>query len=160
MQLVLVLVVHELLQRPALEVAGRPGRAAPARPGGPGDLPAVVEHDRDVGGAVHQRAEVRLGAQHLAGQPGAVGGPHQRAHEGQRPSAPRRSTASSGRSAAGRGQAAEQQQQRRRSRGSADDDAGAAAPRDGGSSVGRPRARVGGERQRRGDQHGEVGRCW
>ena len=42
-----------------------------------------VEHDRDVGGAVHEGAEVRLGAQHLPGEAGAVGGPDQGAHEGQ-----------------------------------------------------------------------------
>ena len=43
-----------------------------------------VEHERDVGGAVLERAEVRLRAQHLTRQAGAVGGPDQRADEGER----------------------------------------------------------------------------
>ncbi len=60
------------------------------RRGCPGHLPALVEHDRDVGGAVHEGAEERLGAQHLAGQPGTVARPDQRPRERQAASAPRR----------------------------------------------------------------------
>ena len=68
--------------------SGRPSRSRGDQPAGlggrrPGHLTAVVEHDRDVGRAVHEGAEEGLGAQHLAGQPGAVARPDQRAGERQ-----------------------------------------------------------------------------
>jgi hypothetical protein len=81
-QLVPVVLVDEVTQLPALEIAWRP-RGLALRGRGPGDLAAVVQHDREVGGAVHEGAEEGLGAQDLTGQPGPVAGPHQGARERQ-----------------------------------------------------------------------------